>query len=177
MKGGIVSLISTFWTLNKTKLDQLLSESKPVEKTVGKKPLLPFMKQKTEIVYPWFDYLNENAQEGDEYELSGMVMTDYDLMLSKIAGSIFELSLPQSNQLSEYCGGSSAIIGYENAQHIIETIEKANFTERDVTRFYDEDERPEDWRFDPKDVLSTGEHIKNWCSKVTPDKIGILIIG
>ena len=172
-----MSLISSFWTLDKSKLNELLSESKPVEKKVSNKPLLPFMKQKTEMVYPWFDFFKKNAHEENAYELSGMVMTDYDLMLSETAESIFNLSLPQSNQFSEYCGGSAAIIDYENAQKIIENITKANFTESDVTKFYEDDEKPDDWRFNPKDVLNTGEHIKNWCSKVTLEKIGVLVIG
>ncbi len=172
-----MSLISTFWVLNKSKLDHLLSESKPVEKKVGKKPLLPFIKQKTETICPWFDYLKENAQEEKEYEFSGMVMTDYDLMLMESSSSIFETAIEQSSILSEYCGGSAAIIDYEGAQEIIKNITNSNFTESDVTKFYDEDEKPEDWRFNPKDILITGEHIKQWCSKVTPDDLGILVIG
>ncbi|MDX8128494.1 hypothetical protein QLH52_14470 [Methylomonas sp. OY6] len=172
-----MSLISTFWTLDKIKLVELLSKSKPIEKKVGKNPLIPFMKQKTEVVYPWLDFLNENAHEEIAYELSGMVMTDYDLMLSQVAESIFDLAMPESNKLSEYCGGSAAIIDYQIAKNIIENIEEANFAESDVTKFYDEDEKPEDWRFEPKVVMSTGEHIKQWCSKVTPDKLGILVIG
>lgn len=177
MKGSIVSLISTFWTIDKSKLNELLAESKPVERTIGKKPLLPFMKQKTEMVYPWFDFLNESAQKESEYPHSGMVMTDYDLMLSEAAESMFNLSMPEANLLSEYCGGSAAIINFDHAQALLENIENASFSENDVTKFYDEDEKPEDWRFSPKDVLNAGEHIKLWCSKVTPEKLGILVIG
>ena len=172
-----MSLISSFWILKKSKLDNLLSESKPVEKKVGKKPLVPFFKQKTEVIYPWFDYLKENAHEENEYRFSGMVMTDFDLMLMDSFSSIFEAALDQSNVLSEYCGGSAAILDYEGAQQIIKNISNSNFTESDVTKFYDEDEKPEDWRFDPQDLLATGEHIKQWCNKVTPNNLGILIIG
>lgn len=172
-----MSLISTFWTLHKSKLDQLLSESRPIEKKVGNKPLLPFLKQKTEMIYPWLDYLNENAHEEKNYELSGMIMTGFDLMLMESSSSIFESALEQSSRLSEYCGGSAAIIDYEGAKKIIKNITTSNFTESDVAKFYDEDEKPDDWRFDPKDILFTSEHIKQWCSKVTPDNLGILIIG
>ena len=93
VNGGIMSLTSTFWTLHKPKLDQLLSESRPIEKKVGNKPFLSLLKQKTKIIYPWFDYLNKNSSEEKNYGLSGMIMADFDLMLMESSTSIFSIRI------------------------------------------------------------------------------------
>ena len=172
-----MSLISSFWTLEESKLDDLLNESKPFEKIIGKKPLLPFMRPKKEMVYPWYDFLQSHAQEESAYEYSGMVMTDFDLMLSEVNKSVFDISLSQSSVFSECCGGSAAIIDHESAKKITESIDAACFKESDVVKYYDEDEKPLDWRFKPSEVLQAGEHIKLWCSKVSSGKVGILVIG
>ncbi|WP_445356562.1 hypothetical protein ACJJIC_05380 [Microbulbifer sp. ANSA002] len=172
-----MSLISTFWTIDTLEINTPLVESKPVEHKIGKKPLLPFIKHKTEMVFPWFDALKKYAQEESTYQHSGMVMIDFDSMLSEKAESIFNLSLPEARLLSEYCGGSTAIIDHRHAKTLAETIENVSFSESDVTKFYDADKKLNNCRFDPKDILYAGEHLILWCSKVTPEKLGILVIG
>lgn len=172
-----MSLISSFWTINKSMLTDLLAKSKPVEIKVGKKPLLPFVKQKTKVIYPWLDFLTENAQEEKSYEYSGMIMIDYNLMLSEAAKSLFDLSIHEASQFSEYCGGSSAIINYEYAQTIITHIKNTSFSERDVVQFYNKNQTPGESRFNLKEILDAGEHVKLWCNSITPEKLGILVIG
>ena len=172
-----MSLISSFWTINKEKLNNLLDNSRPYEKITGKKSWLPFKKPKTETIYPWHDYLSQNAKEEERFNYSGSTMTDFDLILTDSSSSIFDFGLAESNQISEYSGGSAVLIDYEAAKTIIQNISSLNLSASDVVRFYDEDEKPDKWRCDPQDVVDSGEHIKLWCEKVTPEKLGLLIIG
>jgi hypothetical protein len=170
-----MSLIATFWTFKKEGLADLLEKIKPYEKEITKKSW--FKKAKTESVYPWFDYLNENAHQEAECDFSGMAVTDFDLILMDSSSSIFDCGLSESNLISEYSGGSAVLISYEAANKIIKNMATLNLAEADVVKFYDEDEKPEDWRCNPEDVVNSGNFIKSWCGKVTPDKLGLLVIG
>jgi len=172
-----MSLISSFWTIEKEKLAELLENSKPYEKEIGKKSWFNFKKPKTESIYPWYDYLSENAKEEDVFNSSGMVMTDFDLILMDSLTSIFDRGLPESNHISEYTGGSAVLLGCEAANEIFKNISSLNLSASDVVKFYDEDEKPEDWRCEPQDVVNAGEHIKLWCEKVSSEKLGLLVIG
>ncbi|GLS25648.1 hypothetical protein [Marinibactrum halimedae] len=176
-EGQGMSLISNFWTIHQSKLTELLESSKPHEKKIGKPPILPFIKQKYETVYPWYEYLEANAQKEIEYNYSGMVMTDFDLILRESSSSIFDKALPESDLYSGYCGGSAAIVNHEIAQNILDCIYKLSLSESDVVAFYDADEKPSEWRFKSADILSTSEHVWCWLGKVTEEKLGILVIG
>ena len=171
----IMSIIASFWTIEKDSLADLLEKSKPYDKEIAKKSW--FQKAKTEEVYPWHDFLSENALEEKGFDCSGMAMTDFDLILMDSSSSIFDCGLPESNQMSEYSGGSAMLVCSESAKKIIQNISSLNLSEPDVVRFYDEEEKPKDWRCEPQDVINAGAHIKNWCEKVTSNKLGLLVIG
>ena len=104
-------------------------------------------------------------------------MTDFDLVLIDSSSSIFDRGLPESNKISDYSGGSAVLMSYESANQIIKDITTLNLSEADVVRFYDEDEKPEDWRCNSENVVKSGNVIKSWCEKITPEKLGLLVIG
>jgi hypothetical protein len=172
-----MSIIASFWTIDKSKLGELVEKSRPYQKEIGKKPWYFFKNPEVETIYPWFDYLKENAKEEKSFDYSGMAISDFDLILSKASESIFEICLPESNILSEFSGGSAALLDHEAASKVIQNIASLNLTPEVVKKFYDEDEKPHEWRFDAEVLLKAGEAIKSWCQEVSSDKLGLLVIG
>jgi hypothetical protein len=172
-----VSLVASFWTIDKSKLGELVEKSRTYQKVTRKKAWYYFKKPKVETIYPWFDYLKENAKEEESFDYSGMAMIDFDLILSKASESFFEICLSESTILSEFSGGSAALLDHEAASKVIQNILSLNLTPEAVDKFYDEDEKPHEWRFEAEVLLKAGEAIKSWCQKVSPDKLGLLVIG
>ena len=172
-----MSLIASFWTLDAERRSEIVAAFQPVQTEVRKRRWLFLGRTTSETTYPWFDWIRAHAREEAPFEHSGIAMVDFDLILAGASGSVFDLGLPESTALSEHTGGSAALFDDERARAALARLESLEVSEVDVIRFYDDDDKPENWRSDPRSVLAAQEQLVSWFRRVVPGRIGLLMIG
>ena len=172
-----MSLIASFWILDRSLRTTIVSEFEPTRRPVGKRRMFGLLPPRIETHYPWFDYLSSNAREEENLPSSGSDMVDFELVFASRYGSVFERGLPESNQLSEHCGASAVLLEHKDAAIVAKNILEMSLTKEEVVQFYNAESTPVEWGSSPESVVAAGDHLRSWCAAVGPSSIALLVIG
>ena len=172
-----MSLIASFWTLDRSFRSTIVSAFEPTTRPVGTRRLFGILPQRSETHYPWFDYLSTHAGEEATYSGSGSDMVGFDLVFASRYKSIFERGLPESEQLSECCGASAVLLESKDAALLEKDILAMSLTKEEVMLFYDANGNPDERGSRPESVVAAGVHLSAWCAAVGQSSIALLIIG
>jgi len=171
-----MSLIATFWTLEAARRGELVDAFKPYQRKCSERHMVFFSKTHTEKVYPWHSYMTGNAREEARWPHSGVAFVDLELMVPDGAKP-FALGLPESGELCTHSQASVALLDARAAQIIRTTFSASPLTQTAVVRFYESDGRPLADLGDADYILSAQRQLIAWSEKVTPDRIGLLMVG
>ena len=171
-----MSFIASFWTLDAGYRAGLVDAFRPIQRLQTKRRWLVLSSTVVETVYPWFEYMNAHAREEAEFQFSGAVMADLELMLPQ-GSSLFSLALPESNKLAEYAEASVALVDEERARAAESLLSSFELTQEAVIRFYESDQRPLENPADAESLLAGLAQLVAWCRTVTPGRLGLLMIG
>lgn len=121
----------------------------------------------------YWDFLRQQATEGEKFEYSGYGFSDLDLMLEELFDELAVREL--SDVLSKARQAFVTAYDQPSAQRLISSLGSAALTDTSVRKFLSEEGR------DPDDgapvLLAAAEQAKRWLSQVGSGQLGLLNVG
>lgn len=171
-----MSALASFYLLDREDLGPLLEAAVPRRHEV--KRALPFLKPKVVETWGFHSFLESHATGPSVFDASGFAFNDLDLLLEPRGASLFGPSglSAESERLSAALKSSSALFDHDSARTLLGRLNAIELKPGELEAFLaSEHGSVEPMRAET--VLAAFAQAREWLAQVTPEGMGLLIIG